>query len=101
MEVGSVQVVSTPEDGPEPLVDLRSPVPLTDQLAAILRAAISGGTLTGSLSSEKELSERHQVSRVTVRRALEALRDEQLIYPARGRGWFVTRPDQPGNPSAP
>jgi GntR family transcriptional regulator len=96
--------VSTPAGDPEPgggLVDLRSPVPLTDQLAAILRAAISGGTLTGSLPSEKELGERHQVSRVTVRRALEALRDERLIYPAKGRGWFVTRPDRPVNPPTP
>lgn len=93
--------MSTPVDDPgagDGLVDLQSPVPLTDQLAAILRAAVSGGTLTGSLPSEKELSERHQVSRVTVRRALDVLREEQLIYPARGRGWFVTRPDRSGNP---
>lgn len=53
-----------------------------------LRADIGAG-LVGALPSEAELGERHGVSRVTVRRALELLRDEGLVTSRRGAGWFV------------
>jgi GntR family transcriptional regulator len=53
-----------------------------------LRAEIAEGGL-GALPSEAELGERHGVSRVTVRRALELLRDEGLVASRRGSGWFV------------
>src|SRR6476469_9327439 len=43
----------------------------------------------GALPSEAELGEEHGVSRVTVRRALELLRDEGLVASRRGSGWFV------------
>jgi len=57
-------------------------------VAAELRSAIGSG-LVGALPSEAELGERHHVSRVTVRRALEILRDEGLVESRRGSGWFV------------
>ncbi len=41
------------------------------------------------LPSESELSGRYSVSRVTVRRALEALRGDGLIDSRQGFGWFV------------
>jgi GntR family transcriptional regulator len=41
------------------------------------------------LPSEAELSEVYGVSRVTVRRALELLRDEGLLDARQGVGWFV------------
>jgi GntR family transcriptional regulator len=41
------------------------------------------------LPSESELSAEFQVSRVTVRRALEIIRDEGLINARQGFGWFV------------
>lgn len=41
------------------------------------------------LPSESELSASHGVSRVTVRKALELLRDEGLIDARQGFGWFV------------
>lgn len=41
------------------------------------------------LSSESELSTEYSASRVTVRRALEALRSEGLIDSRQGFGWFV------------
>ncbi len=78
------------DPGPDAVVDLESEVPLTDQLAAILRARIRAG-MTGRMPSENELVRQHGVSRVTVRRALRALESEGLIHPARGRGWFVSR----------
>ena len=57
-------------------------------LASELRDEIAAG-VTGALPSESELGERHGVSRVTVRRALELLRDEGLVASRRGAGWFV------------
>jgi GntR family transcriptional regulator len=57
-------------------------------LADTLRDAIADGSV-GALPSEAELGARHGVSRVTVRRALELLRDEGLVASRRGSGWFV------------
>jgi GntR family transcriptional regulator len=42
------------------------------------------------LPSESELSSEFGVSRVTVRRALERLRDDGVIESRQGFGWFVT-----------
>jgi GntR family transcriptional regulator len=60
-------------------------------LAAELRERIALGDFarTGALDSEAELARRYEVSRVTVRRALENLRDEGLIASRRGSGWYV------------
>ncbi len=41
------------------------------------------------LPSESDLSSEFRVSRVTVRRALETLRDEGLLESRQGFGWFV------------
>ena len=57
-------------------------------LAEALRERIAGG-VTGALPSEAELGREYGVSRVTVRRALELLRDEGLVTSRRGIGWFV------------
>lgn len=43
----------------------------------------------GLLPSEAELSAAHGVSRVTVRKALDVLRDEGLLDSRQGFGWFV------------
>lgn len=53
-----------------------------------LRARIAAGE-SGALPSEAELGREFGVSRVTVRRALELLRDEGLVSARRGAGWFV------------
>jgi GntR family transcriptional regulator len=60
-------------------------------LAAELRERIALGDFarSGGLESEAELGRRYDVSRVTVRRALELLRDEGLITARRGSGWYV------------
>jgi GntR family transcriptional regulator len=62
------------------------------EIAAELRAAIAAGEHAGGglLPSEAQLSERFAASRVTVRRALEELRDEGLVDARRGLGWFVS-----------
>lgn len=62
------------------------------QLAQELRERISLGEFgdSGALESEAVLGRRYDVSRVTVRRALEELRGQGLVESRRGAGWFVT-----------
>ena len=60
-------------------------------IADELRRRVESGELgTGHLlPSESELSGAYEASRVTVRKALELLRDEGLIDSRQGFGWFV------------
>lgn len=68
-----------------------SPVPLYHQLAAQLKHAVSSGTLPkGSfLGNELDLAEQWQVSRPTVRRAIQELVDDGLLVRRRGVGTQV------------
>lgn len=61
-------------------------------IAADLRTRIGRGELVegGLLPSEAELSARYDASRVTVRRALDLLRDDGLLESRQGFGWIVT-----------
>jgi GntR family transcriptional regulator len=61
-------------------------------LAQELRERIALGDVgpSGALESEAALGGRYGVSRVTVRRALEELRDQGLVGSRPGAGWFVT-----------
>lgn len=61
------------------------------EVAADLRDRIAMGDsgAGGALPSEAELCVRHGVSRMTIRRALEQLRDEGLLASRPGAGWFV------------
>ena len=58
---------------------------IADELRRRARAAPPGSVLP----SESELSAEFDASRVTVRRALELVRDEGLIAARQGFGWFV------------
>jgi len=62
-----------------------------DQIADELRARVEAGEYGAGrlLPSEAELSTRFDASRVTVRRALEVLREEGLVDSRQGFGWFV------------
>lgn len=72
-------------------VDQRDPTPLHEQLATILRAEIHEGKYagTGKLPSESYLQQEHGVSRGTVRRAIETLTTESLVYTITARGTFI------------
>jgi GntR family transcriptional regulator len=61
------------------------------EIADELRSRLGSGELGPSrlLPSESELSRDYGASRVTVRRALELLRDEGLVDSRQGFGWFV------------
>lgn len=76
-------------------VDHLDPTPLWQQLAAVLRQMIKSGQLKprDPLPSESQLQQDHGVSRGTIRRALEVLRDEDLVVTIAGRGTFV-KPEQ-------
>lgn len=60
-------------------------------IADAIRDDIAAGRFGagGSLPSESELGKRFSASRVTVRRALEVLRDDGLVTSRRGSGWFL------------
>ena len=60
-------------------------------IADELRARVTSGVYAAGrvLPSESELSDEFDASRVTVRRALEVLRDEGLADARQGFGWFV------------
>lgn len=61
------------------------------QLADIIRSAIEQGLLSDNqaLPSERELAEKYQVSRDTVRKAVRYLEERGVIYSDHGRGTFV------------
>ena len=73
-------------------VDHRDPTPLYQQLAAILRARIKAGEWDEDtpLPSESYLVQQYGLSRVTVRKAIEVLRQEELVITLPQRGTFVT-----------
>jgi GntR family transcriptional regulator len=62
------------------------------QIADDLRERVALGEFgdQGALDSESALCARYTVSRVTVRRALETLRDQGLVESRQGSGWFAT-----------
>jgi DNA-binding GntR family transcriptional regulator len=61
------------------------------QIADSLRRRIEGGEFVagGLLPSEADLGARYKASRVTVRRALEDLREEGRVSSRQGAGWYV------------
>ena len=80
-------------NGFEARLNKNSFTPLYHQIEQVLRQAIESGAIKpGQSLSERELSERFGVSRMTARQSLSALRDDGLIYSERGRGTFVAEP---------
>jgi GntR family transcriptional regulator len=61
------------------------------EIAADLRRRVEADEFGagGVLPSESELSASYAASRVTVRKALEVLREERLVDARQGFGWFV------------
>ncbi len=59
------------------------------EIAGVMRQRLIEVGAGRLLPSESDLSSEFDVSRVTVRRALEVLRDEGLVESRQGFGWFV------------
>ncbi|MDZ7715184.1 MAG: GntR family transcriptional regulator [Balneolaceae bacterium] len=70
---------------------LKEGIPRHEQISNKIRKQISSGdySIDEKLPSENELTEQFNVSRVTVRRALQTLENENLIYRCQGLGSFV------------
>ena len=71
-----------------------SPVPLYAQIKDILRARILDGSYQPhqQMPSESEMMASFNVSRITVRQALNDLQNEGLIFRIHGKGTFVSKP---------
>lgn len=79
--------------GPKAEVDPTSPVPKYFQLREILLDQIERElTVDAPIPSERELSQRHGLSRMTVRQAVDHLVAEGRLYRVPGKGTFVARP---------
>lgn len=68
------------------------PVPLSRQLAAIIRNRIESGELApgARLPGIIALAGEYEIAPITVRKALDILKDEGLIEGVSGLGTFVT-----------
>jgi GntR family transcriptional regulator len=71
-----------------------SPTPLYLQLKSSLSDEINSGGLAPDqrLPSERELCERYNVSRMTVRQAMAELIRDGMVYAVVGKGTFVSEP---------
>ncbi|OCL27727.1 transcriptional regulator [Orenia metallireducens] len=74
-------------------LDEHSPIPLYYQLENIIREKVEKGdyAVEEQIPSERELSDIFKLSRMTVRRALNELVEEGILYRKRGQGTFVAR----------
>ncbi|MFU8812760.1 MAG: GntR family transcriptional regulator [Balneolaceae bacterium] len=78
---------------------LQKGIPRHTQISKWLRSQIEEGVFEPEekLPSENELAKKFDVSRVTVRRALQSLESEELIYRSQGLGSFVSDRRAPHN----
>ena len=76
------------------MLDKHHPLPIYYQLQELIREKIADGVWgPGDLiPSERELSEQYNISRMTVRQALNELTNEGIVRREQGRGTFVTEP---------
>lgn len=74
------------------MVNRQGPIPLYQQVADELRSRIRAGTWPPhyKLKAEPVLAEEFEISRGTVRQALQSLVREGLLTQAQGKGTFVT-----------
>ncbi|HSV35803.1 MAG TPA: GntR family transcriptional regulator [Ramlibacter sp.] len=78
----------------EGVLQPQSPTPLYAQIKDILRARILEGTYQPhqQMPSESDMMAAFNVSRITVRQALNDLQNEGLIFRMHGKGTFVSKP---------
>lgn len=80
-----------------------SRVPLYHQLYSVLKSAIMDGTIAydTQMPTEQQLASTFDVSRITAKRAMDELANEQLIARFRGKGSHVTYQYKPQPVRAP
>lgn len=74
------------------LLDRKNSVPLYEQLKNLISTQIKEGILKPEqkIPSERDLCEKYQVSRITVRQAVALAENEGIVYRTHGRGTFVS-----------
>jgi GntR family transcriptional regulator len=74
-------------------IDKKSPIPVYYQLKNIILKKIKAGEFTagGLIPSERDLGESLNISRMTVRQALNQLVSEGVLYREEGKGTFVSK----------
>lgn len=84
------------------MLERGSPIPLYQQLKALLAARIESGHWRPGdpVPGDQELVARYAVSRATVRQAFRELEEAGLVTRHRGRGTFVARPKLAHGPGA-
>lgn len=75
------------------MINKNSPVPIYHQLEEYIKQQIENGILMeeASIPSEREYAERFQISRMTVRQAINNLVSEGYLTRQKGRGTFVNK----------
>lgn len=75
------------------MINKNSPIPIYHQLEAYLKSQIENGILGADemINSEREFAERFQISRMTVRQAINNLVSNGYLYRQKGRGTFVSK----------
>jgi GntR family transcriptional regulator len=75
------------------MIDKNSPIPIYHQLEEYIKSQIESGALKvdEAIPSEREYAERYQISRMTVRQAINNLVNEGYLYRQKGRGTFVNK----------
>lgn len=78
-------------NGKKPVIDRNSPEPLFVQLKNLLLTRIESGDLQPNdrIPSERELSDRYEISRQTVRLSINELVLQGLLYRQPGKGTYV------------
>jgi GntR family transcriptional regulator len=76
------------------MLNKQSPVPIYFQLEEMVRNEIEEGKLKAGdmIPSERDYSERFDVSRMTVRQAITNLVNQGYLYRVKGKGTFVQAP---------
>ncbi len=80
---------------PSPVIRPDTAQPLWMQAASAIAAMIADGSLPDGarLPAERELCQRLEISRVTLRKALQKLVADGRLTPSHGRGWYVGSPE--------
>ena len=80
---------------PDAEIDHEGPVTPYRQLAEILKARIQRGDWAPGrpIASETRLVQEYGLARSTVRRALDLLVEERVVWKVQGRGTYVGQPD--------
>ncbi|WP_267246573.1 GntR family transcriptional regulator [Streptomyces sp. PR69] len=81
-------------------IDREGPVPPYRQIAAILRARITDGSIPAGrrIPSLVEMEAEFDVARDTLRKAVKVLKDEGLVETVTGMGVYVVNSDTDDTP---